>query len=411
MPVKSHLIPLIQLLSSALLILMLAGCSPKPGENNEQLIECLQREKLTPEAEAQIKKKIHAAEKSYSLDTLFSKKVRVQGFNGSVLVAQKGIILYHKVFGFADMSQKDTLSVNSAFQLASVSKTFTGTAILLLVQDGKLNLLDSIQQFIPSFPYHSITIEQLLSHRSGLPNYLYCFEDKRKQNGPAPTNDTVLKWFGEADPLPAPYTQPGKSFSYNNTNYILLASIIEKVSGISYAEFISTRILQPLGMSHSFIDTIAPDSIRCFRTNGHQGNRIRAREYFDGVYGDKGIYSTASDMGRWYYALHSGCLLNKHWLKEAFTPRSFEHKSRHNYGLGFRLMTDPDNMKKVNYVYHGGWWAGYSTMFWMDMEADIVIIVLGNKKNNSVYDIKSILSILEDDKDTEVQEVKEEGGN
>jgi CubicO group peptidase (beta-lactamase class C family) len=228
-------------------------------------------------------------------------------------------------------------------------------------------------------------------------------------NQTAPTNDTVIKWFAEANPLPALYNQPNKSFSYNNSNFVVLASIIEKVSGGNYAQFIRTRIFEPLGMAHSFVDTIAPDSLLCNRTTGHQGNRSRPREFFDGVYGDKGIYASVGDMERWYFALHSGCLLNKHWLKEAFTPQSFEHKSRHNYGLGFRLMTDPKNMKKVHYVYHGGWWAGFSTMLWMDMEADIAIIVLGNRKNNSVYNIKSVLSVLEENKDGELENISDGG--
>lgn len=394
-----------------ILIVTTPGCSDHPTHDPQQLVDCLHRKKLSPEEESRIRKEIHAREKALALDTLFKKKAKSQGFNGAVLIAQKGVILYQNIFGFADLNQKDSLCINSAFQLASVSKTFTGTGVLLLAQDGKLKLADTIQHFIPGFPYHGITIEQLLSHRSGLPNYLYCFEDKRKLNGTAPSNDTVLKWFSEADPLPPAYNLPGRNFSYNNSNFVILASIIEKVSGMNYPDFIRTRIFEPLGMTHSFIDTIAPDTILGYRTSGHQGNRKRAREFFDGVYGDKGIYSTVGDMERWYFALHSGCLLNKHWLDEAFRPRSFEHKSRHNYGLGFRLMTDPVDMKKVHYVYHGGWWAGYSTMFWMDMDADIVIIVLGNRKNNSVYDIKSVLAILEGNKDTDLQEVKDEGGN
>jgi len=162
-------------------------------------------------------------------------------------------------------------------------------------------------------------------------------------------------------------------------------------------------------MTHTFIDTIATNSLLQYRKTGQQGRRSREREFFDEVYGDKGIYSSVGDMERWYVALHSGCLLSKHWLNEAFTPRSFEHKSRHNYGLGFRLMTDPAKMEKVHYVYHGGWWAGFSTMFWMDMNADIVIIVLGNRKNASVYDIKSVLSILEGNKDPELESVNDGG--
>jgi CubicO group peptidase (beta-lactamase class C family) len=396
-------------LLTAIQVFITPGCSKKPTSNPIQLIECIAKNRLTAEQEAHIRKEIHATEKTYALDTLFQRKAKKQGFNGAVLIAQQGVILYQNAFGYADLNKKDTLCLYSAFQLASISKTFTGTAVLLLAQDKKLKLNDSIQKFIPTFPYHGITVENLLSHRSGLPNYLYCFEDKRKLNGAAPTNDTILKWFSEANPLPAPYNQPGKSFSYNNSNFVILASIIEKVSEMSYAQFIQTRIFVPLGMTHTFIDTIAPDTLLCYRTTGHQGNRRREREFFDGVYGDKGIYASVGDMERWYFALHSGCLLSKHWLKEAFTPRSFEHKSRHNYGLGFRLMTDPKDMKKVHYVYHGGWWAGFSTMLWMDMEADIVIIVLGNRKNNSVYDIKSVLSILEGNKDTELESINDGG--
>ena len=394
-------------LLTAIQVFITPGCTNKTVKTPVQLVECIAAERLSPEQEARIRKKIHASEKELSLDSLFKKKAKNQGFNGAVLIAQKGVILYQNVFGYADLKTRDSLNINSAFQLASISKTFTGTAVLLLAQDKKIKLQDSIQKFIPSFPYHGITIENLLSHRSGLPNYLYSFENKRRQNGSAPTNDTVLKWFSEADSFPKAYNKPDKSFNYNNSNFIILASVIEKASGLSYEQFIRTRIFEPLGMKHSFVDTIAPDSLLCNRTTGHQGNRCREREFFDGVYGDKGIYASVGDMERWYFALHSGCLLNKHWLKEAFTPRSFEHKSRHNYGLGFRLMTDPKEMNKVHYVYHGGWWAGFSTMFWMDMDADIVIIVLGNRKNNSVYDIKSVLSILEGTKDPELEGIND----
>lgn len=397
------------LLFAAISAITLQNCSDKTVYNNEQLVNCMSEKALTPEQEAKIRKEIHADKKAFELDTLFKRKAKNMGFNGAVLIAQKGVILYQNVFGYADFNRKDSLCMNSAFQLASISKTFTGTAILLLAQDKKLTLNDSIQKFIPAFPYHGITIENLLSHRSGLPNYLYCFENKRKENGAAPTNDSIIKWFIEADSLPKPYGQPGKSFNYNNSNFVILASIIEKITGTSYPAYIRSRIFKPLGMTHSFIDTIASDSLLAYRTCGYQGSKRRAREFFDGVYGDKGVFASVGDMERWYFALHSGCLLSKHWLNEAFTPRSFEHKSRHNYGLGFRLMTDPKNMSKVRYVYHGGWWAGFSTMFWTDMKADIVIIVLGNKKNNSVYDIKSVLSILEENSDTELESINDGG--
>ena len=214
----------------AIQVLIPTGCADKTKHDPVHLADCIKLQQLTPEQEAKIRKEIHAREKALALDSLFRKKAKNQGFNGAVLIAQKGVILYQNVFGYADFGKKDSLCLNSAFQLASISKTFTGTAVLLLTQDKKLKLTDSIQKFIPSFPYHGITIENLLSHRSGLPNYLYCFEDKRRLNGPAPTNDSVLKWFSEANPLPAAYNKPGNSFSYNNSKFIVLASMIEKVS-------------------------------------------------------------------------------------------------------------------------------------------------------------------------------------
>ncbi|MBK7214975.1 MAG: beta-lactamase family protein [Bacteroidales bacterium] len=381
-------------------LLLSLGCSHQAPVSIETE-KCFDKHLLTPAQQEAIRKEIHAAEKAQKLDTLFEKKHKRQGFNGAVLVAQKGVIIYENAFGFSDMHEKTPLTLNSGFQLASISKTFTGVATLILVQEGIIHLEDSIQQFFPEFPYHNISIKDLLSHRSGLPNYLYAFEDKRKANGSAPTNDTVVDWFCKANPMIPAYNKPGCFFSYNNSNFMLLAAIISKVSGMSYPEFLKQRIFIPLDMFHTYVDTIAPDSLLQLKTTGHHGNRKREREFYDGVYGDKGIFSTVEDMSRWYFGLINECILNKHWLKEAFSPRSFEKKSRHNYGLGFRLITEPTEMEKVEYVYHGGWWAGYSTMFWTNPEKEYVIIMLSNRKSSSAYEIKPILEILDGKKDTD----------
>ena len=374
--------------------LLLSACKSRQHKIPETK-SCFEQHKLSAAQDSAIRTEIHASAKAAIIDSLFQKKHARQGFNGTVLIAQKGVIIYENAFGYRDFSSKTPLSLNSAFQLASISKTFTGVAILMMAQEGKLRMSDSIQQYLPGFPYHGITIGDLLSHRSGLPNYLYAFENKRKLYGTPPTNDTIVKWFMEADPLPAPYAKPGKSFSYNNSNFVLLSCILEKVSGMSYADFMRSRIFEPLEMRHSYIDTFAPDSLLQLRTCGHNGNRACKRDFYDGVYGDKGVYSTVEDMARWHFALRNNCLLNAYWLKQAFTPRSFEKKSRHNYGLGFRLMTKNTNMNKVEYIYHSGWWAGYSTMFWYSPANDYVIIILGNKRSMSVYEIKPVIAILE----------------
>jgi CubicO group peptidase (beta-lactamase class C family) len=377
--------------------LFLSACTSKQQKMKElpQTKTCIEQHKLSAAQVSAIRKEIHANAKAIRIDSLFQKKFTKQGFNGTVLIAQKGVTIYENAFGYRDYTSKTPLNLNSAFQLASISKTFTGVGILMMAEEGKLKMSDSIQQYLPRFPYHGITIADLLSHRSGLPNYLYAFENKRKLYGPPPTNDTILKWFIEANPLPAPYARPGKHFSYNNSNFVVLSCILAKVSEMSYANFMRKRIFEPLEMRHSYIDMPAPDSLFQLRTSGHNGNRINKRDFYDGVYGDKGVYSTVEDMAKWYYALTNNCLLNKYWIKEAFTPRNLEKKSRHNYGLGFRLMTKNTNMKKAEYVYHTGWWQGYSTMFWYSPADDYIIIILSNKHSMSAYDIKPIMAMLE----------------
>jgi CubicO group peptidase (beta-lactamase class C family) len=385
----------------AIFIISCFSISCKQRAEKGETEKCFDRHILSESQKAAIRKEINADLKALMLDTLFEKKHERQGFNGAVLVAQKGVIIYEKAFGYRDMIRKFPLSIHSGFQLASISKTFTGVAILLLIQSGKLSLDDSVQQYFPCFPYHGVRIIDLLSHRSGLPNYIYAFEEKRKLNGQPPTNDSIIKWFCEAKPTIPVYNRPGSFFSYNNTNFILLASIIEKVSGLRYPEFLSEKIFKPLDMMYTYVDTIAPDSLLRLKTIGHHGSRQREREFYDGVYGDKGIFSTVEDLSRWYFGLINECLLNRHWLKEAFTPRSFEKKGRHNYGLGFRMITQPEDMHKVEYIYHGGWWAGYSTMFWTNPDKEFVIILLSNKKSMSAYEIRPILEVLEGEKNVD----------
>lgn len=384
-----------------ILITLSTVSSCKRKENRNDIRDCIELKFPSKDEEAHIRKKINADQKAFSIDTIFQKKAKVQGLNGAALVAQHGVVIYRNAFGYTAPDRKEPLTTSHIFQLASVSKTFTSVAILMLADRKQLALNDSVQVYLPQFPYHGILIKDLLSHRSGLPNYLYSFEEKRKQGQDFPSNDTILKWFSQASPLPAPYNQPNKAFNYNNTNFILLASIVEKVSGKPFAGFLKTEIFEPLGMKHTFLDTICSDSLRMLKTIGYDGNRKRLRDFYDGVYGDKGVYSTIDDMLRWYMALSSNCLVSKHLLKEAFTPRSMERKSRHNYGYGFRLMTDPKNMHDVQFIYHGGWWAGYSSMFTFNLKEDYVIIVLSNRKNASVYENKTIMEVLDNKPITE----------
>ncbi len=355
---------------------------------------------ISKDSISKILKEIHATEKAYQLDTLFKNKVKLAGFNGCVLVAQRGQIIYEKSFGYADLKRKDSLKINSAFQLASTSKTLTSAAILLLRDQGKLKLTDSVQQFFPDFPFHHITINLLLSHRSGLSNYLYFCEpycDKNNcYNGKVFDNNAFLHIT--LTTKPPIYAKPNKKFEYSNTNYALLACIVEKVSGMSFPDFMDQNIFKPLGMNDTWIHSVKYDSLHSNKTVGHNAKGVYEKEKFaDDVYGDKGVFSTVEDLFKWDQALYSEKLLNKKTLEEAFTGYSNEHKGKRNYGYGWRLI---DYGKGNKVIYHNGWWHGYNTLFFRRPGDQTTIIILSNKFNHSTYQIHGVLSILNNNSET-----------
>lgn len=381
-----------------LLFIIFPGCKKKGNEtkpsNKKSLEKCINSTLPSPHKQKKIAKEINADSKKHSIDTFFQRNVNA-GFNGAVLVEQRGVLLYKNAKGLSNLRTKDSLNFSSTFQLASISKIFTGVAVLQLVEKGKIHLNDTIQKFIPKFPYHGITVGNLLSHRSGLPNYLYSFEDKRRENAIPPDNKGLIDWFITADPQIKPEAFPNRKFQYNNTNYAVLARIVEIVTKKPFASYMRDKIFLPVGMKSTYIDTIAPPELLQTKVTGYDGRRERTREIWDGVYGDKGMYSNVDDMLKWYHALRSGCLVSKALLDSAFIPRSVESPSRHNYGYGFRLMSNRHDMSKVHYVYHGGWWNGFTNMFWMDYEHDFVIILLSNKRNRNSYNVKPIIQILD----------------
>lgn len=325
------------------------------------------------------------------IEDIFRRKKKA-GFNGNVLIVQKGKILYENSFGFAHMKAKDTLTSQSRFQLASLSKPFTAVAILKLIQEGRVSLDDSVQRFFPDFPYHGVKVDMLLSHRSGLPNYIYSFNDSVRHGRKYPDNMDILDWYAKVVPTPQPYNRPGRSFNYCNTNYCVLAAIVEKVTGDSFGKYLNSEIFLPLGMHNTFLVTDTTEAARKFRTDGHQYGRRIEKDYYDDVVGDKGLFSTTGDIYRFYNGLTKGLLLDKKILDEAFKPRSFEREGIRNYGYGFRMHIKEDHSPR--FIYHGGWWKGYNTMLWVCPEDDAVIIVLGNTYNRSTYDLRELLEVI-----------------
>jgi CubicO group peptidase (beta-lactamase class C family) len=341
--------------------------------------------------------KIHAKEKAYRIDTLFRNKVKA-GFNGCVLVAQYGQVIYKKAFGYSDLRTRDSLYINSAFQLASASKTLTAAAILLLKDRGKLSLNDPVQKHLPGFPYEGITISMLLTHRSGLGNYVYFCEpycDKpNTYNGSCFNNTAVLEIMKAYKP--AMYAKPGKKFEYCNTNYALLALIVEKVSGTAFPDFMEANIFRPLGMNDTWVHDVKKKVDGKKITHGFNGlGKPEDDTYADDVVGDKGIYSTVEDLFRWDRALYSDTLLKKETIEEAFKGYSNEHKGKRNYGYGWRTI---DDGKSPKIIYHNGWWHGYNSLFLRRPADGTTIIVLSNKFNKTTYRVQGVLEILDEGK-------------
>lgn len=339
------------------------------------------------------------------LDAVLKSRVNADGFNGCVLIAQHGQVMYKNVFGFSNFKMHDSLKINSVFQLASTSKTLTAAAILLLRDQNKLKLTDYIQQYFPDFPYSKITIQMLLTHRSGLSNYIYFSEPycdaSNCYNGKIFDNNSVLEIMESTKP--SLYAAPGKKFEYCNTNYALLASIIEKVSGLSYADFMEQQIFEPLGMNNTWVCGTKKDTLCKFKTKGHTAAGTPEKDtYADNVVGDKGIYSTIEDLYKWSQALYTGKILKKETLEEAYTGYSNEHPGKRNYGYGWRLIDEgPDN--KV--VYHNGWWHGYSSLFYRRISDQTTVILLSNKFSSKTYHIEDILAVLDNSYST-IAEIK-----
>lgn len=343
---------------------------------------------------AQLFNPVDSAQKAAQLDTFFRDLHQLHGFNGTVLVAQYGKPLYTGAFGYKNFTTRDTLSLTTPFQLASVSKQFTAVAIMQLQERGLLSYEDSIQKFFPNFPYREITVRSLLTHRSGLPSYMYAFEriirDKRKLLTNAETVDLFIKH------KPNIYYLPNKKFNYSNTGYFLLAAIVERLTARRFKDYVAENIFQPAGMGNSFIFD-GTDSSRIFQAaTGYVGTKhirpVTDNFYLEGVTGDKGVYSTVEDMFKWDRALYGGKILKECTLEEAFTPKHSDVRNYFNYGFGWRTHYAPGGEP---IIFHAGWWHGFKTYFMRNRrDQSTVVILTNNASNRSLSRVNVVQAIL-----------------
>lgn len=329
-------------------------------------------------------KRYHAGVKNY-----YENRLLKSGFNGAILVAKKGNIVFEDYHGFFDLKKKDSLNKHSAFHLASVSKTFTAMAVLKLAEMRKLSLDDDVKKFFPEFPYDGVTVRLLLNHRSGLPNYIHFMEKLGWDRKQYCSNKDVLDYLIKYKPLGT--GRPDTHFSYCNTNYSLLALIIEQASGQSYSDYLTQTFFKPLHMDDTYVFSMVKDSATAMPSYTRTG-RLEPYTFLDVCVGDKNIYSTPEDLLKWDAALYTNQIFSKETLEAAFTPYSNEKKGVRNYGLGWRMNVYPDKRKVI---YHNGWWHGNNTVFIRMIQDSVTIIVLGNKYNPFIYQSKKIADVFE----------------
>lgn len=360
-------------MKSTIIVLMLFGIQISIGQNRISKIDSL-------------------------LNALYSNK----NIYGNVLIAEKGKVIYKHSFGYANEATKEKLNENSIFELASCSKQFTAMSIMLLKEKGKLNLEDEIKIYIPEFSfYKGVTIRNLLNHTGGLPDYIELMDslfDKSK----IATNKDIISIFSRYQPKIL--FEPNTKYEYSNTGYALLASIIEKVSGLTFANFLDQYIFKPLQMKNTLVYTrrflpkqidnyafgyVYFDSLKKY-VLPDELEETKMVVWLDGIVGDGCVNSTVNDLLKWDRALYTNKLLSTAGMKEIFEVAILNDKSKTEYGFGWEI---EDNTDFGKIVCHSGGWPGYSTFIDRHITNDKTIIILQNH-DELMPPVNSIRNIL-----------------
>lgn len=356
----------------------------KVNKNGIAIMQPLQEElpTLTPE---------FIQDKKYGCSRFFEKIWSEKNDNVAFLVAKNGQIIYENYMGYANKSTNEPITKDTPLHIASVSKVLTSTAILMLIDTKKISLNQKVTEFIPNFPYPDVTVQTLLNHRSGMKNYAYfTYENGNWDKKKTLTNEDIVKVMVERQiPLES---KTDTRFSYCNTNYAMLALIIEKVTGLKYPEAMRQMIFNPLGMTHTFVFDITKD--RGIVAPSYKGNNVEIGvDYLDGIYGDKNIYSTPQDLLKFDKARYAPYFLNPDLLKKVYKGYSYESKGLRNYGLGVRMI---EFEKGEPFYYHNGWWHGNTSSFITLRKEKVSIIVLSNKFTKKTYQTKNLAALFGD---------------
>lgn len=330
--------------------------------------------------------------RSEQLQQLFDTLYLRHQFNGCVLVADAGKPIFQSAYGYADLDKQILLNQDTRFEVASLSKQFTAMAIMQLQEQRKLKYNDTIRQYFPDLPYYGVTIRDLLHHTSGIGDFLGWTADQI-DTSKIHTNEDIIKLLPKNVAVAS--FSPGTAFSYSNSNYVLLAAIVTKVSGMPFQKYMEENIFQKIGMVNTVVysrrTAKRPLNNYAFDYAWDAGdNRFATYEsmmanrhvkYMDGVNGAYGISSTVKDLLKWDQVLYTEQLVSSATMAEAFTPQQLKDGSYAGfsesmpYGFGWILTTDTS---ENTFVWHGGALGGYSSLIARYTKRRLTVVVLQN---------------------------------
>jgi CubicO group peptidase (beta-lactamase class C family) len=304
------------------------------------------------------------------IDTIVKAKIASGGPGAVVTVLEDGKVIHQAAYGFADVPKKAPLTIDSAIDLASVSKAFTSYAVLLLVQRGQLHLDDDVRKILPelsnsNYP-RAIRLHHLLHMTAGLPGY----EDQFESLGPV-TNTDVVKKLGKTKAA----DRPGHAYSYSNSAYSLLGLIIERTSRDTLAHFLQKEIFGPLGMKNTVLvdhnGQVVPGRAKGYQKKG-KGWAFAKND--TGCVGDGQIFSSATDMTHWWHELAKPTLIDRKRLEWCFTTGKLDSGKTTDYGAGWV----PGNYFGHDGVHHSGSWDGTSAYISLYRDTGVGVIILSN---------------------------------
>ncbi|MGN7384288.1 Penicillin-binding protein E [Chlamydia abortus] len=332
--------------------------------------------------------------KRQRLEQLFGGLAEKGEVNGVILAAEHGEIIYQAAFGQADLSTSRRLQTNTVFELASLSKPFTALGIVVLEEKGMLAYDEPIERWLPELPYQGITVRHLLCHTSGLPDYMDLFFEHWDRSNIATNADVLNLLVRHRPPV---YFEPNENWLYSNTGYVLLAILIERITGQRFADFMSEHVFSPLGMKNTSIynrrysGEVIPDYAFGYIYDLHSDRyelpdlvpKTNYVVFLDGIQGDGTVNSNLHDLYKFDQALHAGQFVSRKSLEQIFAPASLNNGETCGYGFGWIL---EEKEGKGRAVSHSGGWPGYATNLIRYIDADMTLIYLSNMEQDVEFD-------------------------